>query len=148
MINFIQILLQFDSFKIYFMKIQLRFIILRKISENSEHFSRLLKNIINVVKFYVTFVTLNFFKFPNISNNEDVYFMLWFWKTMFKIRCFNKVYVIVISKNISTDESVLCFDFTEESVIASCENNFWIREFKTFIYTLLIYRSLKIIIIT
>ena len=148
MINFIQILLQFDSFKIYFMKIQLRIIILRKISENSEHFSRLLKNIINVVKFYVTFVTLNFFKFPNISNNEDVYFMLWFWKTMFKIRCFNKVYVIVISKNISTDESVLCFDFTEESVIASCENNFWIREFKTFIYTLLIYRSLKIIIIT
>ena len=53
-----------------------------------------------------------------------------------------------ISENISTDESVPCFDFTEESVNASREHNFWIREFKTFIYTLLIHRALKIIIIT
>ena len=28
-----------------------------------------------------------------------------------------------------------CFDFTVESVYASREHNFWIREFKTFIYT-------------
>ena len=32
--NFIKILLQFVSFKIHFMEIQLSFIILRKISEN------------------------------------------------------------------------------------------------------------------
>ena len=36
MINFIKILLQFGSFKIQFMKIELNFI-LRKISENSVH---------------------------------------------------------------------------------------------------------------
>ena len=40
MINFIKILLQFGSFKIHFMKIQLSLIILRKISENSVHFSQ------------------------------------------------------------------------------------------------------------
>ena len=40
MINFIKIPLQFGSFKIHFMKIQLSFIILRKISENSVHFSQ------------------------------------------------------------------------------------------------------------
>ena len=38
MINFIKILLQFDKFKLYFIKIQLNFIILRKISENSVPF--------------------------------------------------------------------------------------------------------------
>ena len=35
MINFIKIRLQFSNFNIQFMKIQLNFIILRKISENS-----------------------------------------------------------------------------------------------------------------
>ena len=35
MINFIKIFLQFGSVKIHFMKTQLSFIILRKISENS-----------------------------------------------------------------------------------------------------------------
>ena len=38
MINFIRILLQFGTFKIYFMKIHLSFITLRKFSENSVHF--------------------------------------------------------------------------------------------------------------
>ena len=33
-----------------------------------------------------------------------------------------------ISENISTDESVPCFDFTEESVNAPLEHNLWIRE--------------------
>ena len=37
MINFIKISLQFDDFKIDFIKIQLSFIIFRKISENSVH---------------------------------------------------------------------------------------------------------------
>ena len=41
-----------------------------------------------------------------------------------------------ISENISTDESVSCFDFTEESVNTLREHNFCIREFKSFIYTL------------
>ena len=40
MINFIKILLQFGSFKIHLMKIHLSFITLRKISENSVHFSQ------------------------------------------------------------------------------------------------------------
>ena len=40
MMNIIQILLQFGSFKIHFMKIQLKFIILSKISENSVHFAQ------------------------------------------------------------------------------------------------------------
>ena len=40
MINFIKILLRFGSFKINFMKIHLKFMILRKISENSAHFSQ------------------------------------------------------------------------------------------------------------
>ena len=40
MINFIKILLQLGSFKIPFMKIQFSFIILRKVSENSVHFSQ------------------------------------------------------------------------------------------------------------
>ena len=35
-----KILLQFGSFRIYFMKIQSSFIILRKFSENSVHFSQ------------------------------------------------------------------------------------------------------------
>ena len=39
-INFIKILSQSGSFKTHFMKTQLRFIILRKISENSVHFSQ------------------------------------------------------------------------------------------------------------
>ena len=51
------------------------------------------------------------------------------------------------SSLLSKPESVPCFDFNEESVNASREHNIWIREFKTFIYTLLIYRPLKIIII-
>ena len=38
MINFIQILLQFGSFKIHIMKIQFSFIILGKMSEISVHF--------------------------------------------------------------------------------------------------------------
>ena len=38
--NVIKILLQFGSFKIHLMKIQLSFIILRKISEKPVHFSR------------------------------------------------------------------------------------------------------------
>ena len=38
MINFIIILLQFGSFKIHLMKIQLSFIILRKLLENLVHF--------------------------------------------------------------------------------------------------------------
>ena len=38
--NFIKILLQFDSLKTHFMKIQLSFIILRKISEKTVHFSQ------------------------------------------------------------------------------------------------------------
>ena len=40
MINYKQILLQSDNFKIHFMRIQLSFIILRKKSENSVHFSQ------------------------------------------------------------------------------------------------------------
>ena len=40
MINFIIIPLQFGSFQIHFMKIQLSFSILRKISENSVYFSQ------------------------------------------------------------------------------------------------------------
>ena len=40
MINFFKILIQFGSFKIHLMKIQLSFMILRKISENSVHFSQ------------------------------------------------------------------------------------------------------------
>ena len=40
MINYMKILLQFGSFKIHFMKIQLGFITLLKISENSVHFSQ------------------------------------------------------------------------------------------------------------
>ena len=40
MINFIKILLQIDRFVINIMKIELSFIILRKISENSVHFSQ------------------------------------------------------------------------------------------------------------
>ena len=40
MINFIKILLQFGSFKIHFMKNQLFFILLGKISENSVHFPK------------------------------------------------------------------------------------------------------------
>ena len=39
-INFRRILLQFGIFKIHFMKMQLSFIILRKILENSAHFSQ------------------------------------------------------------------------------------------------------------
>ena len=38
MTNFIKILLQFDSFKTHFMKIQLSFIILRKISVRVSQF--------------------------------------------------------------------------------------------------------------
>ena len=40
MMNFIKILLQLGSFKINFMKIQLSFILLRKISENTVEFSQ------------------------------------------------------------------------------------------------------------
>ena len=40
MINLIKISLEFGSFKIKFMKIHLSFIILRKISENTVHFSQ------------------------------------------------------------------------------------------------------------
>ena len=40
MISLIKILLQFGSFKIHIMKIQLSSIIFRKISENSVHFSQ------------------------------------------------------------------------------------------------------------
>ena len=62
MMNFIKILLQFGSCQIHFMKIQFSFTILRKIAENSVHYSQnfnipLLKNIINIVKFYIPFVT-------------------------------------------------------------------------------------------
>ena len=39
MINFIKILLEFGNFKLHSMSIQLSFIILIKISENSVHFS-------------------------------------------------------------------------------------------------------------
>ena len=41
MINLIKILLQFGSFKIHLMKIQLIIIMLRKLLENSVHFSQL-----------------------------------------------------------------------------------------------------------
>ena len=40
MINFIKNLLQFGSFKIHFIKIQLSFVISRKISQNSVNFSQ------------------------------------------------------------------------------------------------------------
>ena len=60
MINFIKILVQFASFDIHFMKIQLSFIILRKNPVNQYIFRNfkipLLKNMINIVKFYATFV--------------------------------------------------------------------------------------------
>ena len=51
-INFITVLLRFGTFKIHFMNIQLSFIILRKLFENSVHSSQnfkipLLKNIVN-----------------------------------------------------------------------------------------------------
>ena len=39
-INFIKILLQFGNFKIHFTEVQLSFIMLRKIPENSVHFSQ------------------------------------------------------------------------------------------------------------
>ena len=38
MMNIIKILLQFDNFETNFMKIQLSFLVLRKISENSVQF--------------------------------------------------------------------------------------------------------------
>ena len=60
MINFIKIRLQFGIFKIHYTKIQYIF----------HNFKiALLKNIINIVKFYVTFVTYKFCKFPNISKS-------------------------------------------------------------------------------
>ena len=79
---------------------------------------------------------------PNFSpmNPNQVISTLYTW--------ISEIVTDYISENISTDESVPCFDFTEESVNASREHNFWIREFKIFIYSLLIYRPLKIIIIT
>ena len=40
MIDFIKFLLQFSSFEVHSMKIQASFIILRKMSENSVHFSQ------------------------------------------------------------------------------------------------------------
>ena len=58
------------------MKIQLSFVILWKIPENSVQVHNtkrpLLKKIINIVKFYVTFETKIFCKFPNISNSVAV----------------------------------------------------------------------------
>ena len=64
MINIIKILSTFGNFKMHFMKIHLSFIILRKISENSVHFSQFKDTftlkILNVVKFYITFLTYNF----------------------------------------------------------------------------------------
>ena len=40
MMNFIKVLLQIGTFKIYFMKIQLSFLILRGMLENAVHFSK------------------------------------------------------------------------------------------------------------
>ena len=62
MMNCKQILLQFGSFEIHFIKIELSFMILRKISKNLVHFSQFRdistrKNIMNIVKLYDTFVT-------------------------------------------------------------------------------------------
>ena len=71
MINLIKILLHFGSFKIHLMKIQLSFIISRKIQYIFRTFKiPLLKKIINIVKFYVTFVKYKFCKFTNISNSD------------------------------------------------------------------------------
>ena len=58
MINFMDVLLQFGSFDIHFMKIQLNFILLIKVSENSVHFSQFQDTFTQkhhiIVKFYVT----------------------------------------------------------------------------------------------
>ena len=74
MINFIKILLQFGSFKINFMKIQLSFIILTLSRPQSKwgdlpDRSAVFRKFLEIQIFYVTFVTLNFCKFPNISNS-------------------------------------------------------------------------------
>ena len=66
MINYIKNLLQFGSFKIHSNKIQLSFMILRKISENSVHFSQF-QDIFT--QKHRTFVKYKFCKFPNISNS-------------------------------------------------------------------------------
>ena len=75
MITYIKILLQFGSFDINFIEIQLSFIILKKVSEISVHFRNfkipLHKNIINILKFYVSFATYKFCKLSNISNSID-----------------------------------------------------------------------------
>ena len=57
MINFMEVLLQFGSFEIHFMNIQLSFILSIEVSENSVHFSHFEDTFTQkhhiIVKFYV-----------------------------------------------------------------------------------------------
>ena len=77
MMTFNKILLQFGNFEINFVKIQLSFIILKKNQKIQYIFNNikipLLKNILNFVQFYVTFVTEHFREFPNLSNSVYEY---------------------------------------------------------------------------
>ena len=89
-----------------------------------------------------------FFRFCTSKSSATVWYSMYTFSISTLWTWISEIVTDYISENISTHESVPYFDFTEKSLNASREHNFWIREFKTFIYTLLIYRLLKIIIIT
>ena len=73
MINFIKILLQFNSFKKHSIKTQLNFIILRKILDNSIHFSQFQDTFTQKHHKHCQILrhlsNIKFFKLTNISNS-------------------------------------------------------------------------------